>query len=69
MRFEAKKPDDFDRNFNFLKKEARYLKRSCQTLLKTAKIQTDQMHMAFGPMTSCFSVERDFSTDPDVAFR
>ena len=29
---------------------------------KTAEnIQTDQMYMAFGPLTSSFSVERDFN--------
>ena len=27
---------------------------------KTAKIQTDQMYMAFWPLTSSFSVERNF---------
>ena len=27
------------------------------------KIQTEQIHMAFGPITSCFSVERDFTSE------
>ena len=29
---------------------------------KTAKIQTDQIYMAFGPLASSFSIERDFTT-------
>ena len=46
-----------------IKKEARYLKKNSQTPQeKTAKIQTDQINMAFGPITSCFSIEWDFST-------
>ena len=44
-----------------IKKEARYLKKNSQTPQeKTAKIQTDQINMAFGPITSCFSIEWDF---------
>ena len=31
------------------------------TIGKTAKILADQIHMAFGPITSCFSVEGDFN--------
>ena len=30
---------------------------------KTAKIQSDQMYMAFGLLTSNFSVERDFNVE------
>ena len=45
------------------KADADYLKKNSQTPpgKKTAKNKTDQMHMAFGPITSCFSVERDFT--------
>ena len=46
LRFEAKKPYDFDR----YKKKKRGK--------KTAKILTDQLHMVFRPKTSGFSVER-----------
>ena len=45
-----------------IKIEVRYLKKNSQTPQgKTAKIYTDQIHMAFESITSCFSVERDFS--------
>ena len=44
-----------------IKIEERYLKKKSQTPQeKSAKILTDQIHMTFGPITSCFSVERDF---------
>ena len=47
-----------------IKKDARNLKKNMQTPQeKTAKIQTDQIHMAFVPITSCFSVEQDFTLD------
>ena len=36
-------------------------KEQLNTIEKTAKIQTHWMHMAFGPLTSSFSVERDFT--------
>ena len=43
-----------------IKMEARYLKKNGQTPQeKTEHILT--IHMAFGPITSCFSVERDFN--------
>ena len=45
-----------------IKIEARCLKKNSQTPQeKTAKIYTDQTLTAFGPITSCFSVERDFN--------
>ena len=44
------------------KKEARYLKNNSLTPQeKTAKIQTDQIHMVFGSIISCFSFEWDLS--------
>ena len=52
-----------------IKKDARNLKKNMQTPQeKTAKIQTDQIHMAFVPITSCFSVERDFTLKNSFIF-
>ena len=42
-----------------IKKEARYLKQSNQTPQEKTAILTDQLDMAFGSITLCFSVERD----------
>ena len=46
-----------------IQKGARYLKndQSNTTEEEAAKIQTDLIYMAAGPLTSSFSVERDFS--------
>ena len=51
------------KNLTEIKKEASYIKKGTAKHHRknTAKIQTDQINMAFGPITSCFSVERDFS--------
>ena len=46
-----------------IQKGARNLKKKEQTKTaenKTTKIQTDQMYMTFGPLTSSFSIERDY---------
>ena len=45
-----------------IKKETCYLKKNSQTppQEKSAKIWTDEIYIAFGPITSSFSLERDF---------
>ena len=46
--------------------EAHYLKKKSQTLQrKDGESLTDQIHMAFGPITSCFSVERNINRRKD----
>ena len=58
MRLQAKKPYNFVRN---PKKGPLSKKEQPKTAdNKTAEIQTDQMYVAFGPLISSFSVERDF---------
>ena len=44
-----------------IKKAARYLRKNSQTPQVKNREKTDQIHMAFGPLTSCFSVERNFN--------
>ena len=47
-----------------IKKKHAIYKRTLKHALgkKTAKIQIDQMFMAFGPISSYFSVEQDFTS-------
>ena len=53
LRLEAKKTHNFDRN----PKRGALSKKEEP---KTAENKTDQMYVAFGPLTSSFSVEQDF---------
>ena len=62
LRLEPKKPCNFDRNPERGTLSEKEQLKTAEN--KTAKIQTDQKHMAFGPLTSSFSVERDFRNSP-----
>ena len=62
MGFEAKKPYDFERSAPSTKEQPN------TTGEKTPKFQLIKYHMAFGTITSCYLVERDFRYLPTSWF-